>query len=453
MTTEKILGPLGQITPTYTLVTLGFPLGNESQQAPVISTLEKAAEKLIQAYPWLAGQAVIEGFGEGSSGTYRIVRYEPHEAKSRFVHVKDCTELCPAYADLVKARAPCSMLDGSILSPAYGFVNNYPRHVVKPVCIMQANFVKGGLLLTICTFHCVMDANGNAQLIRQFARLCRGEQLLEEYIYWGNADQTTIVQPLNPGQEPLSFDEIRAPSALDAAEPAWPPPPSKGTWRSFRFPRASVTVLKTEAAKLCSPHSDVKYISSNDAVSAFLWLRIAAARSTHLPKGGKTALIRAVNGRKRLDAPIHEGYMGHAVMCTFTTVTLEEALTEPLSAIAIKVRRDLGQVNDHTMRSFFHLLQNEKDKTTINYGAGMNGGADVMLSSWASQKLYDASFGDILGKPDFVRRPKLPDALSLGYLMPLTREGDVDLIISLSDQDFEALQADTKWREFVECLD
>jgi hypothetical protein len=324
--------------------------------------------------------------------------------------------------------------------------------VIKPVCIMQANFVKGGLLLTICTFHCVMDANGNDQFIRQFASLCRGEQLSEEYIRWGNADPNTIVPPLSPGQEPLSMDGIRAPSALGAAEPTWPPSPSEGTWRSFRFPRASISALKTEATKLCSPSSEVKYISSNDAISTFIWLRIAAARSTHLPKDSTTMLIRAVNGRLRLDNPIHEGYMGHAVMCTFTRVSLQEALNETLSAMAIKVRRDLGQVNDHAVRSFFHLLQNEKDKTTINYGASMNGGTDTMLTSWVSQKLYDASFGDILGKPDFVRRPKLPDAPSLSYLMPMTREGDVDYIVSLSNQDFEALLADNKWQEFVEYL-
>jgi hypothetical protein len=34
----------------------------------------------------------------------------------------------------------------------------------------------------------------------------------------------------------------------------------------------------------------------------------------------------------------------------------------------------------------------------------------------------------------------------------LTREGDIDLTVSLSDQDFENLQADAKWQEFVEFL-
>lgn len=52
---EKAAGPLGLITPTYTLVTPGFPLQNSSQRAPLISTLGKAAAKITEVYPWLAG--------------------------------------------------------------------------------------------------------------------------------------------------------------------------------------------------------------------------------------------------------------------------------------------------------------------------------------------------------------------------------------------------------------
>lgn len=166
---------------------------------------------MIQAYPWLVGQAVNEGFGDGSSGTYRVVAYEVHETTSKFVHVKDCTDSCPAYADLAKARAPSSMLDGSTLSPAYGFVNSYPRHVVKPVCIMQANLVKGSLLLTVCTFHGVMDANGNDQFIRQFASLCRAEKLAEEYVRWGNMDADTIIPPLKLGEDPILWSGLDIP--------------------------------------------------------------------------------------------------------------------------------------------------------------------------------------------------------------------------------------------------
>jgi len=38
------------------------------------------------------------------------------------------------------------MLDGSIISPEYGFPNFYPEDAVKPVVNMQAIFIKGGLL-------------------------------------------------------------------------------------------------------------------------------------------------------------------------------------------------------------------------------------------------------------------------------------------------------------------
>jgi hypothetical protein len=52
----------------------------------------------------------------------------------------------------------------------------------------------------------------------------------------------------------------------------------------------------------------------------------------------------------------------------------------------------------------------------------------------------------------FIRRPQLPDAPGLFYLMPATREGDVDLIACLPEQEAEGLQNDARWNEFVEFL-
>ena len=150
-----------------------------------------------------------------------------------------------------------------------------------------------------------MDANRNDQAVRQFTSLYRGEKHLEEYIRWGNADPNTIVPPLKSEQEPLSLGEIRAPSGLGVTEATWPPQPS---------PSRQPLSIENGSLQLCSPGTNVKYISTNDAVSTFLLIRTAAAHSAHLPKDSNTALLRAVNGRRTPDAPIYEGYMGHAVM-------------------------------------------------------------------------------------------------------------------------------------------
>jgi len=110
---------------TYTLLTFGFPL-SDSSASEVISTLEKAANEIVEAYPFVAGQIILEGKTATNSGTFKIVEYEPHAGNGKFLHVKDCKELCPSFEELVKSHAPASMLDGSVISPAYGFVNFYP---------------------------------------------------------------------------------------------------------------------------------------------------------------------------------------------------------------------------------------------------------------------------------------------------------------------------------------
>lgn len=452
------LGPFGQqpqIT-TYTLLTLGFSIKDDSDQDTIVSLLEKSANEMVPCYPWLAGQIVnekSEDEKEPNSGTYKIVNYRPHEQHSKFVHVKDCRDLCPSYADLIKNRAPLSMLDGSIISPAYGFPYPYPANVATPVVIVQANFIRGGLLLTSCAHHLAMDANGHEQFITQFARVCRYEKLLYEHVCMGNADQQTIVPPLRQGQVPSPMEMFRCASKLNDPAGPWPPTGSGETWKLFRLTAAKIAALKDEASKECSSDSDIKYISSNDAVTTFIWTRLTAVRAKSLPQDSRTMLIRGINGRKRLASPVSEGYMGHFIHCSSTALPLATVLDDSLSATAIKVRKSLMEINDYQIRSYFSLLQAEKDKTTFAFGAKFNPETDMMITSFVAQKLYSTSFGSLLGMPDFVRRPRLPDGKGLCYMMPITREGDIDIVIGLSDEEYEGLKADARWKEYAEVIE
>ena len=53
---------------------------------------------------------------------------------------------------------------------------------------------------------------------------------------------------------------------------------------------------------------------------------------------------------------------------------------------------------------------------------------------------------------DFIRRPNLPDGRNLYYMMPATREGDIDLVAGLSEEEFNGLQKDGKWKEYAELI-
>lgn len=132
---------------------------------------------------------------------------------------------------------------------------------------------------------------------------------------------------------------------------------------------------------------------------------------------------------------------------------LRNVLEDSLSTTAINVRKSLMEIDDHQVRSFSSLLQSEKDRTTFGYGAKMNPEADFMITSFAAQRLYSTSFGDVLGMPDFIRRPRLPDGKGLCYMLPKTRDGDIDIVIGFSDEECEGLKTDAAWMDYAEIIE
>ena len=83
----------------------------------------------------------------------------------------------------------------------------------------------------------------------------------------------------------------------------------------------------------------------------------------------------------------------------------------------------------------------------------MNPATDLMFTSFAGQQLYKEGFGSLLGMPDFIRRPRLPGGNGICYMLPTTREGDIDVVFGLSDIEYEGLKNDEKWKEFVETIE
>jgi hypothetical protein len=137
----------------------------------------------------------------------------------------------------------------------------------------------------------------------------------------------------------------------------------------------------------------------------------------------------------------------------FTRMPLLNTLNDPFSTIAIALRRSLQGVSDLDLRSFFHLLKTEKDRTTINYGSKFTPATDLFVTSFVAQKLYNTGFGDVLGMPDFVRRPRLASGKGLCYMLPKSREGDVDVLMGLEENEYEGLKTDRVFMQFAEVIE
>ncbi|KAF2647374.1 hypothetical protein K491DRAFT_699672 [Lophiostoma macrostomum CBS 122681] len=466
MATLLELGPIGQMVGvhTYNHKTLGFRIPDQTAQDKAIQNLTAAANKLASHFPWIAGQVVNVGASSTSSGTFRVVEYPPHEGPSKFLYVKDCRNALQPYDTILKAKAPASMLPGHVLSSDFGFPNFYPSAIGMPVLKMQVNLLEGGILLSICAQHNVMDANGDSRLIGYFARLCAGGDLTSEELAWGNIDRNTLFPSISAEKDLDKLEWLRIPSMLPFDPKPWPPQYGDAPWRYFRIPASSIAALKGMASSQTSEvqanvDSTVKpWFSTDDLMTAFLWKHMVRSRSLDLDSTTQTGLIRAVNGRARCSPPITSGYLGHMVTCIYTHIPLSGLFTMPLREIALALRKTmLEKATPQHMRSLVHLMRTTEDKTTINYGASMNPVTDVMITSHTAHGIYEADFGEEsgLGLPDIVRRPNLPDGRCIVYMLPKGRDGSVDVVTSLDEGEVKTLREGEgceEWNELVEYI-
>lgn len=428
----------------YTQVLLGFPLESQNIEAAV-QNLTDGIQTLIKSFPFLAGQVILGGKDSTSSGVYRVVARDDGD----ILKIKDCTSACSSFADILSARAPASMLNGNLLAPMKGIPEAHDNTTGLPVFLLQLNIVKGAAILCSSCMHQSLDMNGQTHLLSLLAQSCNGQKFRDEDIIAGNLDGSTIIPLLGNGETPLKHEHFRCPSrpGLNApeAEVSSPAP-----WAYYRFTKASLVKLKTEAMSGASGAAD--WVSTNDALVAFIWQRLAIARSCRF--GPETSMFcdRLVNIRGRLQPPVPAGYMGHMLILDQIAPSFGQLAKASLSDLAVRIRRSLNLIDDHHVRSAATAIKNEKYRSTFQYGANAVTGRDLTISSWASLHLASIPFGSSLGKVTFIRRALQAECEELGYLVPTTSNGDVDLTISLSKEDYDIIDLDPIWKHFVEKL-
>ena len=445
------LSPIDQLPffLTYSEILVLFPLAQDVETSRVIANLEAGVQALKKYFPFLAGQVVLEkdrAIPEPNTGTVRIM---PYHGKP-MLRVKHLCDSVPSYETIRKAKAPASMLDGTILAPMKGLPEHYDGTTTTPVLILQANFVREGLILCFAAMHSAMDASGLGQVIRLFGAACNGEDLPEAAVQAGNLNRTKVIPALPDDQPPLEHAEIRR--TPDDSTDLHSQPAISAPWNYFRLPHAVLAKLKAEVTQECLKQSDNLWVSTNDVACALVWRAILTARSPRLNQDENTNLLRAVNGRRYLNPPISQEYFGNVVVEAATTLPLRD-LTQnlPLSTITIRIRESLKGISDFHVRSVATVIRGEPDLRTISFGP-QHPEQDIVISSWAALPIYPSTFGPLLGKPEFVRRPTLTSCDGLVYIMPMTPGGDLDVAMSLREEDIERVKNDEVWRSYAELI-
>jgi hypothetical protein len=441
---QDVIGQL-PILKTYSHGTLGFAIDEAAQRADVVVALQVAIEKLIEKFPWLAGAVINKGSGPGNSGTFELIPW-PTSASSinRVLCIRDRTDAIPSFEELMVKKAPCSKIDGKLVTSHPGFPQSYEDSPDNPapVLAIQASFIKGGLLLHFSTQHNAIDASGMMQVIQLFSVAMQGVEFSSSAIKEGNRDRSRVIPLIASGEPIKDHSHLRRP--LDLSPPKLP---ASTKWAYFLMDGSVVPIIKAAASQGEGYDPSVPFISSNDAMTAFYWKCIAKVRACNGRSSNAVSnLLRAIDARKAMGVS-HE-YMGHMVYHAATKMTLRELDETPISAIACKLRTDLNDVNNKfSVRSYATYIANTPDKSLVMYGGSYNPDMDIGASAVANADFFH-SFG-LIGAPKFARRPNLAPIPGCVYFMP--SEGQhVPVLVCLTDDDMEGLKKHPEWSKYTE---
>lgn len=417
-----VLGQQPGLLQIYTQISLCFSVPDASLHEEIINTLAKGLERLSDSFPWIAGQVDRKG--------YQITPLD----KSPALIVKDLRNEM-TIKRLRDAEFPMKMLEEELIAPRRTLAGESSEP--NAVFLVQVNWIEGGLILTYNGQHGAMDMVGQGQVIGLLSKACRNEPFTEEELASNNLNRTKVVpllgQDYKPKQDAGTYSRPIAPA-------------SDALWAYFSFDARSLHDLKVEAEK--TKDESTPFISTDDAVSAFIWKSTTKARIPRLHASDNTKFCRAVDVRSAVGVP--KSYPGLLQIMTYHSGRVQCIADAPLGVIAADLRSKLDpdELRRRT-REFATSIAKTIDRASISLTPGLYPGSDVQLSSWAKVNYWGMDFGLSLGKPESVRRPRFTPFEGLIYLMPKAPNGEISMAISLRREDMEMLKADEEFSRYA----
>lgn len=426
-----VFGQTPRLHGLYTQLCFTFELKSSDAvtQLEIVNHLRTGLKYLADRIPWVGGNVV-----KTAGGIYAIqCTGDPPS-----LTVRDATTQMPHYDTMRQARFPASMLhEADIASRPTLPTQTKP---CPPVFLVRATFVKNGLVLNFDAQHNCMDMRAQAELIRLFAKACRAEPFTTEEMHLAHratydfAYETPGAGKLEVGKDAsASHEQSNTANANGDLQ--------KTSWANILFSSASLTRLKDLAAQ----DMTTDFISTDDALSALLWQAITRARRQRIGSAEASCKFeRQVDARKHVGVP--NEYMGNMTFKSEVDLPLDNVLKASLGQLASHLRRALDPTPgiQESMRQIATKLQEQLNTAVSNKAPAQRflPPNTIRFSSWAKEQCSGFNFGHLIGMPDAVRRPCFKAWEGLAYFLPKARDGEITVMICLSDKDLKRLRQD-----------
>lgn len=458
---DRTFSALDEMLPAfYYCYLLCFPI-NDKSKVGTYELLQTSLSSLAAERPYLTG--TIRRDMESSVRKGHLLLDVPNPFEDLRIVLNDLTgpdsQWKESYEDLKAAGMPPHKLDASYLAPLTAGIGE-----TRKVMSVQANFIQGGLILAFCFHHNFVDAYGAGRIIARFSEHCNGTVDVEN-----SADSARKSSDAKGIADILDVENLKKKYKFEDLES------DPNLWRlnclefrgvnAFRWPDFIPSLLPVrnppvissifsfsaealaEIKDMAKPSQSGAWVSTNDALVAFLWRHTMRARfpsslNEGEPPSRKSNVVVALDGRK--DLSISPTYIGNVLFHCFTELPINTVGSQEtaLGEIAISVRRTVNAARNETLlKSVVGLAATHPDCQTIKY-ANDNLGPDLYVTSWIDLPLYKLEWG-LLGKAEFFRIPNRQFE-SLCCILP-PKDGVVQLITSMEEGHSQRLRSDAEF--------
>ncbi|CAG7915745.1 unnamed protein product [Penicillium olsonii] len=446
LTAFERIGPKGWMRYVFP-----FQLADDYDIEQVADVIRRGFDEVKDHFPEADCEAVPD-LKSKQEGVLKLQRLKSGEFES--VEVRDLRHpgaFSSTYEDLKAKSFPVSAFDAEYLCRGHVWVKPGDR---IPISLAQANFIRGGVILTWNILHMIGDGTSFCTWMKVWAEGCRRAQGLDicdpiqlPPAIWDDREQ--VMEP--SGSNCGGLEDHPAYTLLPFTPTGAPPKMTSPHHRAqvFRFPPESLKALKADASPVnASGPSDQDWISTNDAIAALIWRTVMAVQSPlETLEGDPVSNFGiAINGRQRIGRKIHPETSGCFLAFLSVVAPIRKIVGNMnLADLAILVRQAVLRADDQFGDDLIALVDSLDDVNKLVPTSFLDvPGFNCVMSSWTGFELYSLDWGPMLGKNiDAVRTPSVGAINGAQIVLPVLPDGGMEVLAGVEETCLDRLLNDS----------
>lgn len=458
------LAPSDQfIIRNFVTTILCFKLDINASIEEVVTNLHQGLSNALVELPFLTGNLVSES---EERCTKQVSIPEDAGVELRVNDMRHQSGgLLYDFDELAKANFPPSVLEFEIL--VHGTLIPGP----EPACLtIQANFIRGGLLLAFQMHHAVMDGSGLFSLFKclskHTAAISRGRIISSCDLIQDDCLDRTMLSPGPARRKMTDYPGFRP-----AQEHSWAAKADASKLMARLVAQSEMLADKKiykswwvigpdQLQKLQEEgrSTDMNSIkaSLNSTLSALLWRHISIARRLHEGEFEYSGLTTVCDFRARLEPPLPSGYVGNALMFAKARLPITELCSnEPdiLFKIASSITESVHWWDSDKIQGLLGAVEGTADMRSIEWDCDSHFGPDVQVTSTMSSiSPYSIDWGQQLGTMQALRFPTGAFYDGFVTVLPLLPDGGLEFVLNCGPDVFARLRTDEKFSGYARFL-